>query len=119
MVQTKLHAEYSNQIEYINTTVKDILILTRDYIHLGAKLLNHPVSGNLAPGENPYKSLVIMEKEEFAPIVTDFYSLTLIENAIELYKAPPGSFTELDEGTLEDFKLLDFDLLQNCIKKQI
>jgi hypothetical protein len=106
--------EYPEQTEFLDINVKDILIRTRNYIHLGAKLLSHPLSGNLSPDKAPYKSIVLNIPDKTKPITTDFCSLTLIENAIGQLKEPPKTFTDYDEKTLEDFKTIDLDLLKNC-----
>ena len=113
LVQTR----YPQLTEFVDTGIKDVFVQARDFIHLGARLINHPLSGNMLPGETPYASLVIEEADARAPIVTDFFSLTLIENAIKQLKEPPANFNGYDEKILEDFKIIDLDMLENCIKQ--
>jgi len=84
--------EYPELTEFLDAGVKDIMLSVRNYIHLGAELVSHPVTGNLPPGENPYKSIVIKEASENTGITTDFFSLTLIENSIEQNKKTSDEF---------------------------
>jgi hypothetical protein len=103
---------------FIDGSVKDVLIKARDYTHLGAELLNHPLSGSLSLGENPYKSLIIKEKCDSVPIKTEYFSLTLIENALEQLREPPVDFDGYNQDMLADFQVLDLDMVNECIKKQ-
>jgi hypothetical protein len=58
----------------------EVLESVRDYIHLGHKLLTHPLAGSVKPNQNPYRTVLI--SKEVASL--DFNSLSLIENAIEV-----------------------------------
>ena len=109
--------EYPELTEFHDTGVKDIMLKVRNYIHLGAELVSHPVTGNLPPGENPYKSIVIKEASENTGITTDFFSLTLIENAINQLPENLESNVMYDTGTLDDFQTIDIDLIKSCIEK--
>ena len=111
--------EYPQITEYLDTTVKDVLTEVRYYIHIGAELLNHPMLGNLAIGENPYVSLVLKDLSEFAPVAVNYISLSLIEEAMGQLKDPPENFKGYDLKTLDDFKVMDLDMLNECLKKVI
>ena len=64
----------------------EILKLARDRIHLGAKLVIHPMMGRIKPHETPYKSVFLEvpdERDEAAgSFTTDFTSLQIIEDSI-------------------------------------
>jgi len=109
--------EYPQITEYLDTTAKDILTEVRYYVHIGAELLNHPGSGNLVIGENPYISLVLKDLSDFAAVAVNYFSLSLIEEAMEQIKDPPEGFKGYDLKTLDDFKVLDLNMLNECIKK--
>ena len=111
--------KYSSQTEYINSNVYDVLINARNHIHLGAELLNHPLSGNLSFSENPYKSLVLKENDTHTAMTTNFYSLTIIENAIAQTTTPAAHSEKYDEKTLKDYQIIDLDMLKNCADKFI
>ena len=108
---------YPQMSEFVDSDVKDILFNVRNYIHLGAKLISYPQSGSLSLNDTPYKSIVLEEHDDNTGTVTDFYSLTLIENAIEQLKEPPKDITEYDEKILEDYKVIDLDMIKSCIDK--
>ena len=112
-----VQVEYPELTEFHDTGVRDIMLKVRNYIHLGAELVSHPVTGSLPPGENPYKSIVIKEADENTGITTDFFSLTLIENAINQLPENPESNVMYDTGTLDDFQTIDIDLIKSCIQK--
>ena len=52
-LSNKIDVEYYD-VEYIS-----LLIKVRDKIHIGHKLLSHPLSGSIKPNETPYKSVII------------------------------------------------------------
>ena len=95
----------------------DILKTVRDRVHKGHRLLTHPLSGSLKPGQTPYKSVVI---SAVRGETTDYQSLSLIEDAIAMCiameTAAIGNFSFLEtwsEDILLDFQLIDFDLLED------
>ena len=57
---------------------EEILRLARDYIHLGAKLIMHPMMGRVKPHETPYKSVFL----ELCEGQTDMNSVIIIEDSI-------------------------------------
>ena len=69
--------EHRYSIIYKETTFDGILEQIRDLIHKGYRLLTHPLSGSVKPGETPYKSVLTSRGERL-----DMTSLTLIEDAI-------------------------------------
>jgi len=81
----------------------------RDKIHEGHKLLTHPLSGSIKPGQSPYKSVVISkEKGEL-----DIESLRIIEGSIAVAKRQVAEKEEpkWSKEILEDFQLIDLDLI--------
>jgi hypothetical protein len=91
--------------------VEDIFTLARDEIHLGARLINHPLSGSIKPNESPYKSLVL--SNERGSLDTD--SLLLMEGAIATLRKLPKRERTLSERVLDDFQVIDLDLLDSAI----
>jgi len=144
-------AKYPKTAVFYGEGVKDILVRVRDMVHRGAKVLNHPQSGSIAPGVSPYKSLIATcdnshgaprtdfdshysarpEFDSHGAARTDFDSLRLIESALAALAAapasptspmshsspaPPPGQTGYDERTLEDFQVLDLDLLGSALQ---
>lgn len=104
----KLDIIYSDKYSYL-----DVLVKARDKIHEGHKLLTHPLSGSIKPNETPYKTLLItFEKAEL-----DLESLATIEEGIiTAKKFIEGKKTPIwTEQILEDFKIIDADLIINAI----
>ena len=110
-----VHVKYPAQTLFFDAGVSELLIAARDKVHLGAKLLNHPLSGGVLPGVSPYKSLIITATDSVKAAETDFTSLDLIERAIRALKKPPEGFAGYDERTLEDFRVLDLDVLESAL----
>jgi len=105
----KMDIIYLNEFNYL-----DILKYARDKIHIGHRLLTHPLSGSVKPNETPYKSLAIsIEKNEI-----DFESLNIIEESIVtaekfiLNNKTPKWTDEI----LSDFRLIDYYLISGAIE---
>jgi hypothetical protein len=92
----------------------DVLTTVRDYIHKGYTLLTHPLSGSIKPNETPFKTIAVSHVPEKE---VDFTSLMLIENSIETarkllqYRQKTG----WAESVLNDFRVIDFDLIKNAL----
>ncbi|MDR2908499.1 MAG: GrdX family protein [Oscillospiraceae bacterium] len=95
----------------LDTSVEGVFRAARDEIHLGAALVNHPLSGSVKPNESPYKSLVLAGGG--GPV--DFASLRLIEGAKEVLDKLPPKNRRYSKETLEDFMVIDLDLLNSAV----
>lgn len=47
---------------YKDVSYGDILKEVRDRVHMGCRLLSHPLSGSVKPNETPYKSIMVEER---------------------------------------------------------
>ncbi len=103
-------------VDYIETLeIERVFIKARDYIHLGHKLLTHPLSGSVKPGESPYKSIVL--SQEAATL--DMQSLLIIEDAIQMagkFKDPGNQSKWQSKSILEDFRVIDLDLITSGLE---
>lgn len=97
------------EVRYEPVSFREILLLARDAVHGGHKLLTHPLSGSVKPGETPYKSLAI--SKETGPL--DLNSLRLIEHCILTCDKFPLRYQNLPEPLLEDFQTVDLTLIQS------
>jgi len=97
-------------ILYYNVSLREILILVRDKVHLGHEILTHPMSGSVKPNETPFKTIFITkENNKF-----NMDSVMHIENAI----ATCDKFVErnIDYGDkIEDFQLIDLSLAESAL----
>ncbi|HOK62316.1 MAG TPA: GrdX family protein [Soehngenia sp.] len=113
----KVYEKYegSIKIEYMeNKSHFDVLKYTRDKIHMGHKLLSHPLSGSVKPNETPYKSILISEKKG----KIDINGLNLIENSISTYEKFQNisKIPDWNEQVLYDFMVVDLSLIENTLK---
>ncbi len=111
-VKRKYDKEYS--VKFIDGSLLDVLIVVRDKIHEGHKLLTHPLAGSVKPNETPYKSvLVSYDKEDL-----DLDSLIMISSSIETVqkfiniKRP----IKWEDRILKDFMEIDLDLISSGIE---
>ncbi|WP_129596181.1 GrdX family protein [Anaerophilus nitritogenes] len=91
-----------------------VLLLARDKIHKGHKLLTHPLSGSVKPNETPYKSIIVTEKKK----EVDIDSIRIIEESIQTVKKFLSTKkTPLwTDKILKDFQLIDYCLIQSAIE---
>jgi len=101
-------AKYPVESCYIKGNVLDVFTTVRDAVHKGAQILTHPLSGSIKPNESPYESIVIT----VATGKLDFKSLNLIEDAISMLSRLPVKNYSYDESVLEDFRIIDLDLIK-------
>ncbi len=105
---------YSAQSTFLqDATVAEVFLAARDRIHLGAHLINHPLSGSIKPNESPYKSLVLT-----APPHSGFFeeSLLLIEGAQAVLEKLGRKVRAYPPQVLEDFQVIDLDLLLSATR---
>lgn len=111
-VRQKLNDEYD--VQFVDGGLLDVLLLARNKIHEGHKLLTHPLSGSVKPNETPYKSLII--SYEKGDLHID--SLMIIESSIETAKKfinikMPNKWSD---KILKDFMEIDCTLLNSGIE---
>lgn len=101
-------------LEYYNVDYLKLLEIVRDKIHLGYKLLTHPLSGSVKPNETPYKTVIVSENSTL-----DTESLMIIENSIvttkkllDIKNTPPWN-----EEILKDFQVIDLSLIERVLYK--
>ena len=84
----------------------------QNYVARGHRLLTHPLSGSVKPGETPYKSMLMAA--DAAPGV-DANSCRLLANALDAC----GKFADkthlYNEKTLHDLHIVDYSLLEGAI----
>ncbi len=101
--------------EYIPGSYRDVLIVVRDMIHQGHKLLSHPLSGSVKPNETPYKSILISKSTGSL----DVDSLQIIEDSIstcdKFMKNPIEYGYNNQDALLADFSEIDHGLIVAAI----
>lgn len=111
-VKKKYEKEYN--VKFVDGSLLDVLIVVRDKIHEGHKLLTHPLTGSVKPNETPYKSILVSyDKEDL-----DLDSVIMISSSIETVqkfiniKKP----IKWNDKILEDFMEIDLTLISSGIE---
>ncbi len=98
--------------EFINGSSLDVLVHVRSHVHLGSKILTHPLCGNLRPNHQPFRSVIIDENSG----LVDLDSLSLIEDAVRVYQSCKViTPKEIDEATLKDYAYIDSELMKESL----
>ena len=116
----KVNIEFSNkeQIDFRPEAGQEhILRAARDLIHLGARLVMHPMMGRIKPHETPYKSVFMEVPDE--PCELDTESLIIIEDSIaETDKYLNNTYMrKYDDSLLPDLQYIDLLLLKTGIEE--
>ena len=97
---------------FIDDDLGAVLTEVRDRIHNGAKLLTHPLSGSVKPGETPYKSIALSQ----CGGQLDMDSMELIENAIMTYGKFSGRICRSGKERFDkDFQEIDLTLISSAL----
>lgn len=112
MSKEKFEKDY--EVVYIDGVAMEVLKKVRDFIHIGHKLLTHPLMGSVKPNETPYRT-VCVSKEKLQGL--DMQSLEFIENSIVTTEKFLKDFRtpNWSEKILLDFQLIDSDLIDHAI----
>lgn len=89
-----------------------VLVKVRDAIHIGGRLLTHPMAGSLKPNQTPFRSVMLEEgKEE-----TNWEDLKMIESSIAAcQKFMAGRKTPVwTEKIRNDFATIDLSLMDSA-----
>ncbi|KNF10134.1 gylcine reductase operon associated protein GrdX [Gottschalkia purinilytica] len=112
--------KYANNqnVEYYEVSYLEILNIIRDKIHIGHKLLTHPLSSSLKPNETPYKT-VLITKEKYSSVDTD--SIIIIESSILTAKKfiRNKQTPDWNQLILDDFQVVDLSLVDNVLSRDI
>lgn len=111
LVKEKFSNTY--QVKFYDTGYIQILEIVRDKIHLGHKLLSHPLSGSVKPNQSPFETVIITRNMT----QLDMDSLMIIENSIQTARKLIQNKTlyHWNKKALEDFQRVDFSLIENAL----
>lgn len=79
------------EVHTVDGTAHDVMCAARDKVHMGWRLLNHPLYGNFRPYHQPFRTLALQApaREGLAACATasaiDTESLHLLEQAFAVY----------------------------------
>ena len=99
--------KYQKAARFVDGDVIKVFETVRNAVHKGAKIITHPLSGSIKPNESPYKSVMISNMS--GPLNTK--SLQIIEDAITILNRLPHKKHNYCESILQDFRIIDLDLI--------
>lgn len=105
-----VQAHYGDWIISVQPDYQRVLLAARDAIHQGKRLLMHPESGSVKPGQTPYRSLLL----DNTCRQVDWMSLEMIENALMRWRHFTNSRWSAE--VLGDFQLIDLSLLRQAVE---
>lgn len=116
----KVKEEYGAgyEIVFIDGGYRDVLVKARDLIHIGYKLLTHPLMGSIKPNETPYRTVMVSKDAGEA----DYDSIILIEEAIMTYDKfarfmRPDRGPNTPQRLRDDFMLIDLSLITSALNR--
>lgn len=108
----KFSEEYT--VKFVEGNVEAVYKKVRDEIHMGHRLLTHPLMSSVKPNETPYRTICVsIEKAD----KVDFQSLQMIEDSMAtLHKfLNMAALPNYNEQVLYDFQVIDFDLIHHAL----
>ncbi|MCL1940699.1 MAG: GrdX family protein [Synergistaceae bacterium] len=106
------------EFTFIGGTSLDVLKGARDSVHMGAKLVTHPLYGNLRPHQQPYRTILAVR--ENGSRACDLESLSLIENALGVYQSCADRLIkpeDLPELLRDDYAYVDYELMRESFSR--
>lgn len=103
-------------VVYVPGGIQRVLEEAACYIAQGHRLLTHPLSGSVKPGETPYKSMLMSSD---APQDIDLASARLIASAIDACAKFSDKTCAYTEQTLRDLQLVDASLIGGAIESAL
>ena len=110
----KVAARWPQASEWVDGGARAVLVRARGLVHLGHRLLTHPLAGSVKPNESPYRSVIVSQHPD-AKI--DFDSLRIIEGAVAVVdKFGPPRYCTIPLHVDADFQLIDCTLMESAVE---
>jgi hypothetical protein len=95
-------------IQWVDSSVQEVLSAARKAIKKGAVLLSSPMGGMQTGLVNPYKSIIVSAPQANV----DFNSIKMIDESIAAYsKNAKLRHLPYNDNMVKDFQLLDMEML--------
>lgn len=112
MVHSHLTTQAVCAVDYRDVSLHELMLMVRDFVHLGHRLLTHPLSGSVKPNETLYKSIGITDQPEGGLCLS---SLDIIENSIQTVERFAKIKKPIDSNAKNDLQLVDFTLISSAL----
>jgi hypothetical protein len=103
-------SKYEN-VMYIDGTVEDVLVKTRNLVQIGESLITHPLPASIRMMYTPYRSIVLGQGTGSS---SDFLQLQIAEESITKYKRII-EYRNVDIKNNKDYENLDLWLLESAL----
>jgi hypothetical protein len=103
-------AKYEN-VMYIEGTVEDVLVKTRNLVQSGGSLITHPLPASIRMMYTPYRSIVLGQTTGSG---SDFLHLEIAEESITKYRRII-EYRNVDIKNNKDYENLDLWLLESAL----
>lgn len=106
--------DFSEVIDYVfvDGNFLDVLVKVRDLVHMGHKLISHPLGASIRIMFSPVRSILLSD-EKYEP---DILSMEVIESSTEKYKATMQN-RNIDFRNKKDYEFIDIELLKSAINE--
>ena len=96
---------------YHDEDLLKVLMRVRDMMHLGHRLISHPLAGSIKPNQTPYKSVIVSKSPQTE---LDTKGLQILEAAIALSTRllEEKPLIAMPDRIKADFALIDLSLIQ-------
>ena len=112
LVYNNLTAHPACAVDYREVSLHELMLIVRDFVHLGHRLLTHPLSGSVKPNETFYKSIGISVEPEGSLCLM---SLDIIEHSIQVVERFARMDKTIQESSREDLQLVDLTLMSSAL----
>lgn len=114
MAKDQFECKYD--LKFIDGNVMEVLRVIRDYIHIGHRLITHPLISSIKPNEIPYKTVILSRNRDNT---IDMMSLNLIEESVNVTQKFLKDFSipYWNKGILQDFQVIDCDLISQGMSR--
>lgn len=115
------HQQHGLVVRPVHDTGHAVMCATRDAIHAGWTLLNHPLYGNYRPHQQPFRSMVLSAPAGcVSPTVPEVNaeSLHFVEQALDVYAVSAHNWATPDNVPLhmhKDCSAIDVALMQETL----
>jgi len=105
---------WAHASEWVDGGARSVLVRVRGLVHLGHRLLTHPLAGSVKPNESPYRSVIVSQHPD---ATIDLDSLRIIEGVLSVVeKLGPPRFRAIPPHVDADFQLIDCTLMESAVE---
>lgn len=102
------------EVVFVDDNTTKVYEKVRDMVHLGHRVLTHPLMSSVKPNITPYRTVCISKETDDR---CDMDSLMLIEGSISTLKKflDMKPIPEYNDRVINDFQVIDYDLINHAL----